>query len=329
MKTLLTSFLLFVMCSCQLQKEVNERKTALKEWMAPNGHIKVLATTAMIGDLVEAIGGEHVDTLVLIQGDLDPHSYQLVKGDNEKLAYANIIFYNGLGLEHGPTLRHYLEDNSQAVSLGAYIQKMRPRDILYYGEEVDPHYWTDIALFKQSIPFIVNILSEKDPIHAEVYRKNGQQLYQIYDDEDDKLYNYLQEIPPAKRYLVTSHDAFNYFAKRYLATPEENENNLWQKRFQAPEGLSPDSQLSSREIQHIIDHLATYNIHTLFTESNLSHDSIRKIVEAGQQKGLQLHIAKDPLYGDAMGPVGSAGDTYLKMMWHNAHVFRQNVETRD
>ena len=75
------------------------KKGELREWMEPSGKLKVLATTAFVQDLVQKVGGDHIDTLTLIKGDLDPHSYQLVKGDDEKLGFANLIFYNGLGLE--------------------------------------------------------------------------------------------------------------------------------------------------------------------------------------------------------------------------------------
>ncbi len=76
-----------------------------------------------------------------------------------------------------------------------------------------------------------------------------------------------------------------------------------------PLKLSADSQLSTTHIQEIIDHLMQYDIHVLFPESNVSKDSIKKIVDAGTEKGLKLQIAQEPLYGDAMGQPGSDGDT--------------------
>lgn len=308
---------------CQTAGKEPARHADIKQWMSPNGKMKILATTAMIGDLVEKIGGQHVDTLVLIQGDLDPHSYQLVKGDDEKLSYADYIFYNGLGLEHGPSLQHFLQDNPRALSIGDYIRTMKPEKILYYGKDVDPHIWMDISLWKQAIPHMVHALSEKDPIHAEDYRKQGQILYQTFDEEHKKLQTYLQSVPEEKRYLVTSHDAFNYFTRAYLATEEERDQHLWQKRFQAPEGLSPDSQLSTHEIQALLTHIKTYQIATLFPESNLSPDSIVKLQEASSELANPLHISSSPLYGDAMGPSGSSGDTYLKMLWHNAKTMKE------
>jgi manganese/zinc/iron transport system substrate-binding protein len=136
----------------------------------------------------------------------------------------------------------------------------------------------------------------------------------------------LHAIPPDRRYLVTSHDAFNYFARAYLAEEDELADGRWHERFAAPEGLAPDSQLSTTDIQAIINHLDTYHILVLFPESNVSKDSIRKIVDAGAQKGLHLTIADGYLYADAMGPVGSDGDTYLKMIAHNAALIAKYLD---
>ena len=86
------------------------RAQKFSKWMAPNGKVKILSTTAQIGDLVEEIGGDRMDYWVLIQGDLDPHSYELVKGDDEKLSRADRVFYNGLGLEHGASLLNTLQN---------------------------------------------------------------------------------------------------------------------------------------------------------------------------------------------------------------------------
>jgi manganese/zinc/iron transport system substrate-binding protein len=303
---------LLMLCSC------TGGQSSYKTWMTPNGKVKVLSTIAMIDDVVKQVGGEYVDTTPLIKGELDPHSYQLVKGDDEKLAFADLIFYNGLGLEHGPSLQRYLQTSAKAVGLGDQIQKSHPELILSYRGQLDPHIWMDADLWSKTVPQIVAALSAKDPTHAEAYASNGQKLLNQMSDLHHTLRKELQAIPALQRYLVTSHDAFNYFTRAYLAEEAEWKDGSWQNRFAAPEGLAPDSQLGAADIQAIIHHLQEYNIHVLFPESNVSRDSIRKIVNAGQETGLHLKIAADPLYADAMGPPGSDADTYLKMIAHNA-----------
>lgn len=311
-------FLLYAACTLiSACTNTSERVGTLQEWMAPNGKVKVLSTIAMIDDLVKQVGGNHVDSMVLIKGELDPHSYQLVKGDDEKLAFADLIFFNGLGLEHGPSLQNYLHHQSKAIGLGDSVQKHYPDLILQFKGQTDPHIWMDISLWAKTVPYIVESLSKNDPQHAEAYRTNGQVVLDAMHDAHQQVRTKLQNIPAEKRYLVTSHDAFNYFTRAYLAGDGEAAN-VWQERFAAPEGLAPESQLSTADIQTIIDHLARYHINVIFPESNVSRDSIRKIVQAGMEKGLDLKIANIFLYADAMGKPGSDGDTYLKMIKHNA-----------
>ena len=163
------------MSSCSTERH-QKRQVQFREWMRDNGKIKVLNTTGMINDLVKQIGGEHVDTLILIHEALDPHSYQLVKGDDEKLTFAQLIFYSGLGLEHGPSLHHYLQQNPKAISLGDLIERDNPGLVISVNGQKDPHIWMDVSLWAKAIPFIVDSLSRHDPKHATVFQANGQKI---------------------------------------------------------------------------------------------------------------------------------------------------------
>lgn len=306
-------FLLVVGCS----NEHKNRQSEMKEFRSKNGKIKALSTIAMIEDLVSQVGGDYVDSMVLMRGDLDPHSYQLVKGDDEKLAYADVVFYNGLGLEHGPSLQKFLETNPKAFGLGNKILEHYPSLILKAQGQLDPHIWMDVSIWMKTIPFIVEVLSSRDPSHAETFRSNGQRLIEKLQESHEAIKKAMEAIPEEKRYLVTSHDAFNYFTRAYLASAQEKIEGTWMKRFAAPEGLAPESQLSASHIQQIIDYLTLHNVHVIFPESNVSKDSIRKIVSAGKEKGLDITIAPCCLYADAMGEPGSDADSYQKMIHHN------------
>ena len=126
---LYSMMILFFLNGCSSDQH-QKRQAQFQQWIENNGKVKVLSTTAMINDLVQKVGGVHVDAMTLIQGELDPHSYQLVKGDDEKLNFAQIIFYNGLGLEHGPSLYHYLLNNQNALALGDSIDRQHPGAII-------------------------------------------------------------------------------------------------------------------------------------------------------------------------------------------------------
>jgi manganese/zinc/iron transport system substrate-binding protein len=281
----------------------------LNAWMASSGKIKVASTTAMIDDLVARVGGEKIDHLTLIHGDIDPHSYELVKGDAEKLSCAQIVFYNGLGLEHGASLRYYLENHPKAVALGNVVQKKHPEAILIIKNQVDPHIWLDILLWKEVVDPIVEELSLLDPENRAYFMENGERLKEEMDKTHAAIVAKLQAVPQSRKYLVTSHDAFNYFTRRYLGEEE---------RCRAPEGLAPDGQLSCADIQAIIDHLHRYEIGVVFPESNVSRDALKKIVSACKEKGIVVKIAQEPLYADTLGQ-----NNYLKMMEQNVDVLVQ------
>lgn len=287
-----------------------------------NGKLKVLSTTAMIDDLVDEIGGSELDHLSLIVGDLDPHSYELVKGDDEKLLSADIIFCNGLGLEHGASLRSHLASHQKAVALGDILFAENPESFVIVDGSLDPHFWMDVALFSQAIDPIVATLSEKDPMHASLYQERGEDLKKRMLAKDQELKRVVQEIPSEKRYLVSSHDAFYYFTKKYLSDPNDVD---WKARFMAPEGLAPDGQMSLMDIQRVSDFLCKHQIHVVFPETNINQDALKKIVSICKEKGLHVTIAETPLYGDTMGTEGTGAESYLDMIEHNAQILREKL----
>jgi len=319
MRKFLLASVLLLFQSCGNGKDVS----SLEQWMQGNGKVKVLSTTAMIDDLVGRIGGEKIDHLCLIVGEIDPHSYELVKGDDEKFERADLLFHNGLRLEHGASLHHRIEKHSNAVAIGDKIQKLNPEKILWRNTQVDPHIWMDIELWSYAIPIIEEALSSCLPEEAEYFHRRAEVLKEEFLLAHRTIKERLNRIPEKKRYLVTSHDAFDYFTKAYLR--EEGEES-WKNRFTAPEGLAPEGQISPADIQAVIEHLLRYQIHEVFPESNVSRDALKKIAEACASKGFQVKIIEKPLHGDAMGPEGSNADSYLAMMLHNANVLARAWE---
>ena len=306
--------ILFLMSAWGCQ---NQNRQSLHSWMADTGRIKALSTIAQIGDLAAEIGGERVDSWTLIQGALDPHSYELVKGDGEKLERADVIFFNGLGLEHGASLSTWLHSSEKAAAVGDRILRQHPELIIYKGRSIDPHIWMDISLWMLSVDLIVERFAALDPEGASYYQERGRLMQERMEKAHREILDLLHKIPLEKRYLVTSHDAFHYFTRRYLAEDKERE---WADRFAAPEGLAPDGQLSPIDIQRIIDYVRLHRVSVLFPESNVSRDSIRKIVNAGEELGLHMTICSEKLYGDAMD---GENIRYLDMIRHNAETIEK------
>ncbi len=315
---LLLILLIFVACTDKQKKE-----DSWTNWTSNNGKIKVLSTTGMIDDLVGEIGRDRVDHISLIQGEIDPHSYELVKGDDEKLSFAQIVFCNGLGLEHGASLHYQLEKHPHKVALGSEIQKRAPEAILRIDSQIDPHVWMDISLWAKAIDPVVEALSEADAAHADEYRQNGEELRQKMLKMHLEITQRFKTVPADRRYLVTSHDAFNYFARAYLADEDEKLTGAWKKRFAAPEGLSPDGQLSSADIKKIVEYLFHYHIGVVFPESNVNRDSLKKIIDACKETDNPVKISTQALYGDAMGGRESQACGYLNMLKHNCETIVQ------
>ncbi len=307
----LTCLLLLSCCS-----KTGVSSNIFNQWMQPSDKIKILSTVAMIDDIVRQIGQEKILHMPLISGQIDPHSYEMVKGDDEKLRMATVVFYNGLGLEHGASLSNHLLSHKNAIALGDVVAHKVPEEMIYIDRTIDPHIWMDISLWSLIIDPIVQELSRLDPESAEFYKNNGKDLLEAMQRMDKKIYHAMHEIPSSQRYLVTSHDAFNYFTRAYLANPDEE---YWQSRVNAPEGLSPDGQLSSSDIQYIVNFLLEKRIQTVFPESSVNRDALNKIIHDCQKKGLKVHMARSSLYSDSMGGKNSEADNYLDMMWHNTN----------
>lgn len=311
--------LLLVACSTQ--------ENSLKAWFKNNEKKKILCTTSMIGDLVEGIGGTRIDVLTLIDGELDPHSYELVKGDDEKLRFADLIFYNGLGLEHGASLSYYLYHNVKAVPVGNLLQKEYPEEILYTSEgTIDPHIWMDIHLWLKAAALIVEKLIHFDPEGKREYMANYEKLKKELEELDFEIREKFFSLESSKRYLVTSHDAFQYFARRYLA--EEGELD-WRKRLSSPEGLAPEGEISPNDIKNVLSFLEKNNIFVIFPESNVSQISLQKIASDAKKMGLSVNIARGILYGDTMPKVSENARRYVEMHRHNADVIVKQLGTVD
>jgi manganese/zinc/iron transport system substrate-binding protein len=299
----------------------------MQKWMEENGKIKVLSTTKMIADVVKEIGKENVDSLILIQNEQDPHSYELVKGDNEKLNRASIIFYNGLGLEHATGLKFFLSNSSKSISVGEYIKKTFPEKIILESNELDPHIWMDISLWSNIIEPIVEALIAEDNQSKDFYKKNAEELKKKMIKEHNEVLELIHKIPVKRRYLVTTHNSFNYFAKAYLSPEKMKNTGEWREFSRAPEGISPEGQLSSMDIKNIIDYLIKYEINALFPESNTSQDSLKKILSSGKEIGLNLFITKEALYCDETKISSKENNDidYLNTIHYNAKVIYENL----
>lgn len=311
-------FFLFLPIFCVSCQPSNQSKSSFFE---KNGKIKVLSTIAMIHDIVKDVGGDFVDPLCLIEGELDPHSYELSKGDLVKFERADFIFCNGLGLEHGLSLRKQLENNQKVYALGDMIIKEQPSFALRNKGQLDPHIWLDISLWSRIVDPIVQALSSKCPEQASYFHQRGEQVKATLLQLDKEAYLKLQSIPSNRRYLVSAHNAFDYFTRHYLAEPSEKDSNEWHERAKSPEGLAPEAQIALSDMKAIFDHIEKHQIRVLFRESNVNCDCLKKIAACSHKEGLDVRVTAKALYADAMGKEGS----YYEMLRYDVDLIYEEL----
>ncbi len=271
-------------------------------WAQP---LKVVATTGQITDMVNEIGGDRVLVDGLMGPGVDPHLYRASESDVIKLSGAQVIFYNGLHLES--KMGEVFEKMSGKKTVVAVTQDI-PAELLLgdpnYPDAHDPHVWFDVTLWIRAAEKIRDTLIAKDPEGADVYQTNAER----YLAELENLHSYVttrsRELPEEQRVLVTAHDAFRYFGKRY--------------GFEVVglQGISTESEAGTRDVMKIANFIVERKLKAIFVESSVPERNIKAVVQAVRSRGWEVSIGGE-LFSDALGSRGSKEGTYIGMVKHN------------
>jgi zinc/manganese transport system substrate-binding protein len=267
---------------------------------AAAARIPVLASFSILGDIVAQVGGERVAVGTLVGPDQDAHVYQPTPDDIKKVAHARLIVVNGLGFEGWlERLAHSANYKGEIVVASAGIQAREMQEAGEHGMHADPHAWQNPLNVVVYAGNIVQALSRLDPAGAAVYKRNGDAYIAALKQFDGWAAAQIGAIPPAKRRIITSHDAFHYFGAHYGI------------EFIAPQGMSTDSEPSAKEVAGMIRQMKKERIKAVFIENMTSPKLLQQISrEAGVEAGGKL-------YSDALSdPRGTAPD-YLGMMRYN------------
>ena len=256
--------------------------------------VNVVTSFSILGDFVKNVGGERVNVTTLVGPDGDVHVYTPAPADAKKIADAKLLVINGLGLE-GWLPRLLLASGSKAPIIVA-TKNIAP---LKLGSEADPHAWQSVANAKKYVTNIRDALGVADPADAETFRANTQAYLAELDALDREVREAIGKIPESRRKVISTHDAFGYFASAYGI------------KFIAPLGVSTESEASARDIAGIITQIRASKIPAVFLENISDPRLIRQIAaETGARVG-------GTLYSD--GLTGEKGDapTYIDMVRHN------------
>jgi zinc/manganese transport system substrate-binding protein len=256
--------------------------------------LNVAASFSILADFVRNVGGDRVNLTTLVGADGDVHVYTPAPSDAKRIADAKLVIVNGLGLEGWlPRLVQSSGAKAIVVTASAGIAPLK------LGSGADPHAWQSVPNAKAYVTNIANALAAAAPDDAEIFRGQAKAYLEKLEELDREVREAVAKIPPERRKVISTHDAFGYFASEYGI------------RFIAPLGVSTETEPSARDIADIVSQIRAQRIPAVFLE-NISDDRlIRRIAsETGAKVGGTL--ISDSLTGEK-GPA----PTYIDMVRHN------------
>lgn len=283
--------------------------------------LRVSATTTIIGDFVKAVGGDRVSVSVVVPAGGDTHTFQPSTGVIRALAGSRALFANGAGLEPWlPRLRAAaprvpLKSLTAGLKLHGAEHEDEGHGNEEHGEEgheaehgehgaLDPHAWWDAALAAGYVKNVQTTLTALDPAGKAVYARNAAAYLGRLSAVDAYAKKQFASLPAARRRFVTNHDSLGYLAERY---------GLSIVGAVIP-GSGTEREPSARELASLARTVDRSGARVIFTENTVN---ARLAQTLARETGARI---APPLYTDALGPEGSAGDTFLK-------AFRFNVDT--
>lgn len=275
--------------------------------------VAAVASFSILGDIVHQVGGERVAVTTLVGPDGDAHVYQPTPADARAVAAADIVFVNGLGFEGW--IDRLVESASFKGPVVVASRGVTPLTTEDEGEHgaadhdhdhdhgnIDPHAWQSLQNGALCVRNVADALIGVDPAGADTYRANAERYLAAIAALDQEVRTAIDRLPADRRTIVTSHDAFGYFAAAYGI------------HVVAPEGVSTESEASAKDVARLIKQIRAEKIPAVFVE-NITDP--RLIEQIRKETGA---VVGGTLYSDALSKPDGPAATYLEM-------FRYNVRT--
>jgi len=262
----------------------------------------VVCTTTMIADLAKNLVGDDALVVGIMKTGEDPHVYDVRPRDAQMIADADVILMNGLHLES--TLEHIIENNAEGAIVSRLAEDERIKTL---GSETkegapDPHCWFNVEYYKVYTERARDALIAADPDNTEAYQKRAADYLTELDTLNDYVVEQLNTVPQAQRVIVTSHDAFQYYGKRYGV------------EVLAVIGISTEQQPRPQDIAALEAQVASRGVKALFIETSVSrtlNDIVKKVADnSGAAIG-------GTLYSDSLGEPGTDAGTYIGVVRYN------------
>lgn len=273
---------LIILAGCTQSSPTGQAPKTPKDLSA--GKLNVVATTTIVDDIVRNIAGDHINLQILVPAGVDEHSFQYTPEDVMKVADTQVVFMNGAGLETfmEPLLKNVGEQvRVVSVSDGITLLKGNPDPHQDQQETAagDPHVWTDPENIKIWTQNIAAALAELDPQHSAEYQANAQKYRASLDDLNNWILEQTAMIPVKDRLLVSDHQVFTYFAKRY--------------GFEMVGALIPSystlAEPTAQELAALEDAIRQVGVKAIFVGNNLNPNLAERVAADTQVKLVQVY----------------------------------------
>ena len=278
--------------------------------------LNVVASFSILGDIAANVGGNRIELTTLVGPDADAHAYEPKPDDAVAMSKAKVVLINGLGFEgFMERLAKTSATSAAIVEVAKGVETIKPGegDHHHEGEEVahqtagaddnhgeiDPHAFQSVPNVRKYVTAIADAFCEADRAGCISYRANAQ----VYDEKlaslDAEIRASVASLPGEKRTIITSHDAFGYFAHEYGLT------------FLAPEGVSTESEASAADVARLVDQIREDKASAIFVE-NISDP--RLVDQIASETGIKVGGS---LYSDALSGKDGPAASYIDLMRHN------------
>ena len=283
--------------------------------------VQAVASFSILGDLVRQVGGDRVRVNVLVGPGSDAHVFQPTPAQARQVGQAQVVFSNGLGFEGWMSrLLMTAGYKGQQVVVSRGILPIREgghhddkgdhkghKHTLQDDDETDPHAWQSVGNAKVFVKNIAQGLCRADPTGCDGYDRNAKAYVARLDALDSEIRAAWAPIPAAQRKVITSHDAFGYYARDFSV------------KFLAPQGVSTESEASAKGVARLVRQIKHEQIKALFVE-NISDP--RLIAQIGRETGVK---PSGELFSDSLSAADGAAPTYIDMMRFNTRVLTTAV----
>ena len=264
----------------------------------------IVTTTAMLADAVRALAGPAARVESLMGEGVDPHLFRPTRADTAKLLAADLVILNGHRLEGRmeEVLARLAAAGRRVLAMAEALPRAELRTHPEYPDAADPHVWMDPLLWAEAagtLPEALSPLLPRTPLaeNLAAYRARLRRLHEYASTA-------LAGIPGPQRVLVTAHDAFGYFARRYDLA------------IDSIQGLSTEAEASLIRIEAIVAMLVTRRVPAVFAETSVPDRAVRALIEGAAARGHSVRLGGN-LFSDSMGRAGGYTGTLEGMLDHN------------